>query len=80
MSDCDVEKMENILSQPLPCGDNLRIIYKYNKPYGIRDDGGFLLFFAGFTKYSNQEERYQKELEQQNRLADYLLESLKKND
>ena len=53
-----------------------RIIYKYNKPYGIRDDNGFLFFFADVFKYENQEDRYRQEVEQQYRLADYLLKAL----
>ena len=55
----------------------LRIIYKNNKPYGIRDEGGFLFFFVNITKYTGQEERYRREVEEQYRLADYLLAKLK---
>ena len=56
---------------------SLQIIYKHNKPYGIRDENGFLFFFAGIMKYTGQEERYRLEVEQQYELADYLLKSLK---
>jgi hypothetical protein len=52
---------------------DLRIIYQNNRPYGIRDEGGFLFFFAKIQKYSNQEERYRQEVEQQYQLADKLL-------
>ena len=55
----------------------LKIIYKHNKPYGIRDSGGFLFFFTNIFKYSGQEERYRQEIEEQFELADYLLEVLK---
>jgi len=55
----------------------LRIIYKNNCPYGIRDETGFLFFFSKITKYTNQEERYREEIEDQFKLADYLLQSLK---
>lgn len=55
----------------------LKIIYRHNKPYGIRDKGGFLLFFTEISKYSGQEERYRQEAEEQDKLADYLLSSLK---
>lgn len=55
----------------------LQIIYEYNKPHGIRDETGFLLFFVDIHKYSNQEERYRKEIVEQYKLADYLLECLK---
>jgi hypothetical protein len=56
--------------------DKLQIIYKYGRPYGIRDSSGFLFFFANISKYSGQEERYREEVEQQYRLADYLLKAL----
>lgn len=59
------------------CGVSLQIIYKHNKPYGIRDENGYLFFFANITKYHGQEERYREEVVQQYRLADYLLKSLK---
>ena len=49
-----------------------KIIYKNNKPYGIRDDGGYLFFFSKISKFTNQEERYRREIEQQYRLADFL--------
>lgn len=54
-----------------------RIIYKHNKPYGIRDDSGFLFFFSKISKFGGQEERYRREVEEQYRLADYLLSVLK---
>lgn len=57
--------------------DGLKKIYKHNKPYGIRDSSGFLLFFTDITKYQGQEERYRLEVEQQYKLADYLLLALK---
>lgn len=56
--------------------DKLRIIYKHNKPYGIRDSGGYLFFFTGITKYSDQEERYRQEVAQQYKLADFILAAL----
>jgi len=56
--------------------NKLQIIYKNNKPYGIRDETGFLFFFAGVSKFPGQEERYRQEVEEQYRLADYLLASL----
>lgn len=58
----------------------LRIIYKNNKPYGIRYEGGYLFFFTKINKYDNQEERYRTEVEEQFKLADFLLESLKKSE
>ncbi len=59
-------------------GGKVEIIYKHNKPYGIRDISGFLFFFTDVSKFSGQEERYRKEVEQQFRLADFLLGALKK--
>lgn len=57
--------------------DNVQIIYKHNKPYGIRDSTGFLFFFTEVSKFSNQEERYREEVEQQFKLADFLLSAIK---
>jgi hypothetical protein len=54
----------------------LKIIYKNNKPYGIRDSGGFLFFFSDVHKYTGQEERYRQEVAEQYELADYLLNAL----
>ena len=56
--------------------NKLQIIYKHNKPYGIRDENGFLFFFADVSKFPNQEERYRQEVQEQFALADYLLASL----
>jgi len=56
----------------------LQIIYKNNKPEGIRDEHGFLFFFSRVNKYDNQEERYREEIQEQYDLADFLLEALKK--
>jgi len=55
----------------------MKIKSKNNKPYGIRDEGGFLFFFSKVSKFNGQEERYRKEVEEQYELADYLLSSLK---
>ena len=57
---------------------DVKIIYKNNKPYGIRDENGFLFFFACITIYQDQEERYRKEVEEQFKLADYLKECLER--
>lgn len=56
--------------------NKLQIIYKHNKPYGIRDEGGYLFFFTEVSKFPNQEERYRQEVQEQFALADYLLSSL----
>lgn len=59
------------------CDDKLQIIYKHNKPHGIRDSGGFLFFFSDISKWPGQEARYRREIEQQYKLADYLLNVLR---
>lgn len=56
---------------------NIKIVYKNNKPHGIRDEGGFLLFFPERFKFPGQDERYREEVKQQLRLADFLLNALK---
>ena len=57
-----------------------KIIYKNNKPYGIRDNGGYLFFFSKISKFTNQEERYRREIEQQYRLADFLKKVLNSSE
>lgn len=57
--------------------EELQIIYKNNKPYGLRDKSGFLFFFSNISKYSGQEARYRSEIEEQYALADHLFEALK---
>jgi len=57
--------------------NGLKIIYKNNKPHGIRDENGYLFFFPVIFKYANQEERYRKEIQEQFDLADFLLRALK---
>ena len=52
------------------------VIHKHNKPQGIRDETGFLFFFAGISKYTGQEERYRQEVQEQYELADFLLNAL----
>jgi len=56
--------------------DDLEIIYKNKKPYGIRDRSGYLLFFREITKYPGQEERYRREASEMESLAGYILDSL----
>ena len=54
-------------------------IYKNNKPYGIRNKGGYLFFFSVITKYDGQEERYREEIMEQYKLADFLKQQLEEN-
>ena len=51
----------------------LKLIIEHKRPYGIRDDSGFLLFFPQRTRYLDQLDRYKKEISDQNKLAEYLL-------
>ena len=55
---------------------NLKIIHEHHKPCGIRDKSGYLFFFSKISKYTNQEERYRREVNEQYALADYLLSAL----
>ncbi len=57
---------------------NLEIVYQNEKPYGIRNRGGYLFFFPKIEKYTNQSKRYKQELFDQINLAEYLLAQLKK--
>lgn len=56
--------------------EDVKIVYKNNKPYGIRNEGGYLFFFPTISKYFDQEERYRQEVEEQFKLADFLKEKL----
>ena len=57
--------------------DKVQTIYKNNKPYGIRDSGGFLFFFSKISNFTGQEERYRQEVGKQYKLADDLRAFLK---
>ena len=61
-------------------GTNLKIIYKNNKPYGIRDNTGYLLFFCKIPKFDDQEERYRADIDRQFKQAGLLLNAMKLND
>lgn len=61
--------------------DELRITRKEtirgsSIPEGIRDRHGFLFFFYEPQYYEGQQERYAKDIEHANSLADYILQSL----
>ena len=59
------------------CDDGLKIVYKHGRPDYIRDKGGVLFSFKEVGHFSGQDERYRREIEQQYRLADFLLAALK---
>ena len=54
----------------------LQIIYQNGQPYGIRDGGGYLMFFPKVTKYTGQEERYVKEIQESFLLAETIFKAL----
>lgn len=54
----------------------LEIIHKHGQPYGIRDDGGYLLFFPKVRKWTGQEERYIKEIQESFLLAEKIKQAL----
>lgn len=56
---------------------NFRLCYKNGKPFGIRNRSGFLFFFTEVEKFPEQKERYERELQEQIALADYILDALK---
>ena len=57
--------------------EELQIIHKNGQPYGIRDKGGYILFFPKVSKYDNQEERYIEEIKQRFDIAEKILKALK---
>ena len=57
----------------------LQVINKYGQPYGIRDDGGYLLFFPKVTKFPSQEQRYVEEIQESFALADRIMKALQSN-
>lgn len=56
---------------------NVRIVIENTKPYGIRDETGYLFFFPGIPMYPDQDERYKREISEQYDLAEYLGKCLK---
>ena len=57
--------------------EGLQIIHKNGQPYGIRDKGGYLLFFPKVTKYDGQEARYVEEIKESFDLAEKIIKALK---
>ena len=47
------------------------------RPFGIRDDGGFLIFFREVIRWAGQDERYEQECKEQRELAEFVLENMK---
>ncbi len=57
--------------------EKIQIIYNNNIPHGIRDENGFLLFFPEIFLWTDQEERYRKDIDEQCKLAEFLVKMLK---
>lgn len=55
----------------------VRLVYEHGEPHGIRDDHGFVCFFNPVTKFSGQEERYQRELDERRQTAEFILQALR---
>jgi len=56
---------------------DVTVIYENDAPHGLRNKSGYQFFFPKVTKFSGQEERYQRELEEQRNLARYLVSVFK---
>lgn len=56
--------------------EGLQVIHKNGQPYGIRDKGGYLLFFPKIFKYNGQEERYVSEIKETFDLAEKIIKAL----
>ena len=54
----------------------VQIIHKNGQPYGIRDKGGYLMFFPKVQKYSGQEERYVREIQESFAIAEKIKKAL----
>ena len=52
-------------------------IFKGTRAYGIRDEGGYLMFFPYISMYTNQLDRFKREIKEQHELADTIMRVLK---
>lgn len=52
--------------------DDLRIVNKNGKPYGIRDAGGFILFFSEVSKFPGQHDRYMRAIAKQKEIKEII--------
>jgi len=57
--------------------EGLQTIHKNGQPYGIRDKGGYLLFFPKVFKYDGQEDRYVTEIKGVFDLSEKIIMALK---
>jgi len=63
--------------QEFKADGKLEVIHKNGQPYGIRDAGGYLLFFPKVTKYTGQEQRYVEEIQECYSLAEKIMNALR---
>lgn len=81
MSNKQADNGSAVGGSPSNGGLGLRIVFKDKidgsvVPHGIRDDGGYLLFFPDVQKYDGQEERYENEILTQTNQAHFILGAL----
>lgn len=53
------------------------VVYRYEKPYGIRNRNGYVLFFSDVVHFRGQDERYEREFEEQRVLVSVILDALR---
>jgi hypothetical protein len=53
------------------------LVYENNRPYGIRDERGYVIFFPWVPNFDGQDDRFAYELGAQKNLAEYVLTCLK---
>ena len=58
--------------------NDLKIVKEFSQPGAIRSKSGVLVMFPKIQKWPGKEDRYLEEIEEQWKLAEYLLECLKK--
>lgn len=51
--------------------------FKGTRAHGIRDEGGYLMFFPRISKYTDQLDRFKREIAEQNEMAQTIMEALK---
>ena len=54
----------------------VQIMYEHGEASGIRDRTGYLMIFNKVSRYTDQPERYEREIAHKARLVDFLLNAL----
>jgi hypothetical protein len=78
----DRKEAERTLAAPEPlaaplCDAEVRVIYEFGEPTGVRDTGGYLCHFNRVTKWQGQEDRYRNELALRARQAEAIATALR---